>query len=95
MSDKYCVRCEGEFEPSELNANGACAECAAIVARNAKFAEFAACHGLTRFPDPDGERYVYELDGTCAGKKGEEIDFMDEIWNALARSQGRQDLVIE
>ncbi len=53
-----------------------------------RFADFARSCGLTRFPRPDGERYVYYLGGDCAGKKSEQSDFMDELWDALVRAKG-------
>jgi len=60
-----------------------------------KFAAFGESCGLTRFVDPDGERYVYfAADLTCAGKKVEVTDFMDELWNALATAKGRSDLLV-
>ncbi len=52
------------------------------------FRDFARSCGLTRFPEPDGERYVFTLAGDCAGKKSECLDFMDELWNALVRVRG-------
>lgn len=63
-------------------------------AQKQAFSAFAAEVGLTRFPDPRGERYVYNIDGRCAGKKVEETDLMDELWNALVLTKGRRDLVI-
>ena len=59
-----------------------------------EFAAFAVEHGLMRFPDPDGERYVYRTDQSCDGKKVECTDLIDELWNALARSHGREDLCV-
>ena len=59
-----------------------------------KFAAFAVEHGLERFPDPDGERYVYRTDLRCEGKKVECTDLIDELWNALVRSQGREELCV-
>lgn len=91
---KDCVRCEEEFQFSELNTDGACINCAALVAREKLFKEFASSHGITRFLDPTGERYVYNADGSFAGKKGECVEFMDELWNALVRSVNREDLLI-
>lgn len=70
--------------------------------REQEFAEFAIECGLTRFPDPTGERYVYNVDCSFAGKGRPilhlsyvEIDLMDELWNALARAKDRPDMLIE
>ncbi len=59
-----------------------------------KFSDFAESCGLKRYPDPTGERYVYNLDGSCDGKKGECTDLIDELWNALAASKDRVDLTV-
>ncbi len=90
---RHCVRCEEEF--ADLNADGACPDCAASVTRTRLFQEFARSFGLTLYPDPDGDRYVYHTDGKCAGKKGENVEFMDELWNALVRVAERSDLTVE
>lgn len=66
----------------ECDDNGECPVC-----KKAEFAVFAKKMGLTRYPDPTGERYVYNLDGSCDGKKSECTDFIDELWNALARAK--------
>lgn len=63
--------------------------------REWEFAEFAKECGLTRFPDPSGDRYVYNLKCDIMGKKGEEIGLMDELWNALAKAKGRPDMLIK
>lgn len=81
-----CVRC-GEDAAGNIG-QGTCADCT----RHAAFAELAKSVGLDAYPDPSGERYVYDLDGTCAGKKCECEDFVDRLWDALARSRGRPDL---
>ena len=47
------------------------------------YQEVAKSLGLTRYPSPDGERYVYNLAGECVGKKNENIDFIDELWQVL------------
>jgi hypothetical protein len=60
--------------------------------REKQFSQFAKSCGLDRFVDPNGERYVYNLDGSTAGKKVEEIEFMDDLWNALANAKGRGEL---
>ena len=59
-----------------------------------KFADFAKECGLTEFPDPDGERYVYRTDLSLYGKKIECTELIDELWNALARAKGRDDLCV-
>lgn len=84
-----CGRCECLFDPSEVE-NGMCLGCRDL----AKFAAFAAECGLTMFPTPDGERYLYDVDGECAGKKSEHSGYCDELWNALCRLKGREDLKI-
>lgn len=60
-----------------------------------RFAVFAESCGLKRFPSPDGERYVYYLEGTFAGKKSELTDFINELWNALATEKNRPDMLIK
>lgn len=89
-----CVQCKDEYPDAELNADGACEACAKHVSRAKRFREFAAEMGLYAYPDPSGERYLYGSDGICAGKKSENIEFMDDLWDALARSKGREDLII-
>ena len=58
------------------------------------FSDFAKECGLELFPDPHGERYVYQLDLKCAGKKCECTELIDDLWNALARSNGREELCV-
>ena len=81
-----CSACGDEFEPDFVK-GGKCGFCR----RREDFAAFARQCGLKRYPDPSGERYVYRLDGKCAGKKSENINFIDELWNALVRSNGGDD----
>ncbi len=64
--------------------NGLCVSCV----QKANFAAFAQACGLTCYPDPTGERYVYHLDGSCAGKKGECLHVINELWNALVAAKG-------
>lgn len=78
-----CKVCHDEYGDSGVT-DSVCCWCA----HKSKFAEFAKSCGLKRFPDPTGERYVYLLNGQCAGKKSEEIDFIDELWAALVRATG-------
>ena len=62
-----------------------------------KFAEFATECGLKNFPMPCGERYLYAVEDYQDGyacKKGEYVEFMDVLWNALARAKGRDDLTL-
>jgi hypothetical protein len=87
---KKCHVCCGLFDDEKVTPEGACLRCD----REMKFADFAESCGLYRYPHPGGERYVYQLNGDCDGKKGECVDFMDELWNALARIKGRDDMVI-
>lgn len=77
-------RASCQFCDAYLTPEGVCESCADL----AKFAAFAKTCGLTRFPDPSGERYVYRLDGRLAGKKSECPDFMEELWDALVRAKG-------
>jgi hypothetical protein len=71
----------------DITPSGSCWRCA----RAERFSAFAASCGLTRFPDPSGERYLYRLHGAIAGKKSEWVDFMDDLWNALVRAKGGAD----
>jgi hypothetical protein len=81
---KKCKTCGDRYEKADIAPDGVCRFCAEKKA----FAAFAGSCGLTRYPDPSGERYVYGLDGTCDGKKSECVAFMDELWNALVRARG-------
>lgn len=89
-----CVFCEERYPAKDLNGDGACSHCAKVVTRQKQFAELATAAGLSMYPDPTGERYLYKIDGRCAGKKGENTEFMDDLWDALARALGRDDLTI-
>lgn len=84
-----CIICREEYE-SEVMIGDKCRWCK----QKQDYGEFAASVGLTAFPDPTGERYVYGTDGTCRGKKSECPEMMSELWNALAMVKGRPDLVI-
>lgn len=77
-----CQTCFDEYPADYIGSDGICRHCA----RKATFSAFALACGLTRFPDPAGERYVYRLNGKLAGKKVEETDFIDELWDALVRT---------
>lgn len=59
-----------------------------------KFADFAKECGLEEFPAPDGGRAVYGTDMKLAGKKIEYTGLIDDLWNALARSKGRDDMCV-
>lgn len=61
-----------------------------MVTRQKQFAELATAAGLSMYPDPTGERYLYKIDGRCAGKKGENTEFMDDLWDALARAEAAE-----
>lgn len=87
---KACAICRDEYDDADVTPEGACLSCA----RKTAFASFAASCGLSRFPDPSGERYVYRTDGKFAGKKGECVDLMDDLWDALCRAKGRHDLIL-
>jgi len=84
-----CTKCKDDFEKGQMIGN-VCRWCEG----KKKFAAFAKECGLGRYPDPRGERYVYHVDGKPGGKKAEETDFIDELWNALAKKAGRKDLLI-
>ena len=88
--DDAMTRCKTCGEDSKQMSGEMCSHCH----RKKEFADFAEECELTRFVDPTGERYVYCVDGSLAGKKVEETDFMDELWNALAKAKGRSDLVV-
>ena len=62
--------------------------------RDKQFALFAEENGLNKYPHPHGERYLFKTDGDCAGKKSENVEFIDDLWDALARAKGRNDLII-
>lgn len=85
-----CAKCEEEYKADQM-VGDVCCWCE----RQQVFAAFAKECGLDKYPDPTGERYVYDLDGSCAGKKVEVIEFMDELWNALAAKCGRGDVKIQ
>ena len=53
-----------------------------------RFADFAKSCGLEFYPQSNGERYLHRLDGSCVGKKSENVEFMDSLWNALVRAKG-------
>lgn len=84
-----CDNCHDVFDEGQM-VGKVCRWCE----RKLVFADFAKSMGLTRYVDPTGERYVYSLDGSCDGKKVECIDFMDELWNAMARFVGRDELTV-
>lgn len=90
MADIVCKKCDDPYPPEYMTESGMCEGCVG----KEKFAAFAKECGLESFPRPDGERYVYNTDGSLRGKKGECTDFIDELWNALARAKGRDDLTI-
>lgn len=83
MTETKCSVCRVSLEADQMQGD-TCRWCTT----KAKFSAFAEKCGLTRYPDPDGERYVYGLDGRVTGKKIEEEDFIDELWNALVRMAG-------
>lgn len=76
-----CKTCFDEYEAGELVENGNCRRCD----EKDQFSRFAAPVGLTRFPHPSGERYVYRVGGEFEGKKSECTDLIDELWNAIVR----------
>jgi hypothetical protein len=79
-----CHICGDQYDQADITPSGSCRWCARVE----RFSAFAASCGLTRFPDPSGERYLYRLNGDIAGKKSECLDFMDDLWNALVRAKG-------
>lgn len=78
---RKCPVCNGVYDDEDFTEAGPCDE-------KQRFGAFAISCGLTRYPDPSGERYVYKTDGTLAGKKIECIDLIDELWNALVKAKG-------
>lgn len=84
MRSEQCPKCDCDL------VNGKCLDCE----RKQAFADFARKCGLDSYPDPTGERYMYDLDGRCCGKKIECVDSIDDLWNALARVMGRDDLAV-
>lgn len=83
MKPFVCKSCGDKYDAPQ-SPDGVCERCR----RKARFAAFAAACGLECYPDPAGERYLYDLDGGCAGKKGERVGFMDDLWDALVRAKG-------
>lgn len=81
MPEIICSTCK-DLYPSEDIADGKCVFCR----DKEKFAVFAKSCGLDAFPDPSGERYLYNLDGSVRCKKSEHSGFMDELWNALVHA---------
>lgn len=84
-----CKVCTDQY-PKDVLVDGVCIFCR----RKSQFADFARKCGLQAYPSPSGERYVYRLDGKLLGKKSEEIDFIDELWAALVRTNGASDELI-
>ena len=85
-----CSTC-GDDYPEEYIEDGVCRFCLG----KKRFAAFAKECGLAVYPDPTGERYVYHLDGDCAGKKSECVHLIDDLWNALVRAKGESaDLIL-
>lgn len=76
-----CKECQEYFDNPAENLCPCCL-------RTTLFAAFAKSCGLTRFPDPTGERYVYNADGSCDGKKSECTGFIDDLWAALVKAKG-------
>ncbi len=82
-NEKQCPSCGDSFPPEYFDGES----CRFCVKRK-RFSDFARSCGLACYPDPDGERYVYHLDGDCAGKKSECIHLIDDLWNALVKAKG-------
>lgn len=78
MEEKECEKCD-----RTLADDGTCPNCIRVK----KFRAFAMSNGLTRYPDPSGERYVCGLDGSVR-KKSESAGFMDELWDVLVKAKG-------
>lgn len=84
-----CQQCNNQDVDAEDMEGDSCRLCSSAQ----RFAKFADECGLSRFVDPTGERYVYDTKTLrCSGKKSEETDLMDELWNALATAKGRDDV---
>ena len=89
--EEKCKVCrENVCDVGVLSATGVCWLCE----KEAAFAAFAQSCGLTRFPEARGERYVRFLDLKSAGKKAENTDFIDELWNALVRTNHGADSLL-
>jgi hypothetical protein len=84
MAEEECRICLDQFPEGMTNAGRVCWVCSG----KQEFADFAKSCGLQRFPDPTGEHYVFKLDCSCCGKKGENVDLIDQLWNALVQSKG-------
>ena len=84
-----CKVCRDGYDDEDVK-DGTCRWCE----QKGRFASFAQKMGLKMFPDPTGERYVYNVDLSCAGKKSECDEMIDLLWNALAKSQGMDDVLI-
>lgn len=64
--------------------------------REELFAAFARDNGLSMYPDPTGERYLFPAEGAenCC-KKNEHVELIDELWNALVKAKGgSEDLLL-
>lgn len=84
MQEKECPIC-GDSYPADYfpGETGTCLFCL----QKQRFSAFAESCGLSLYPDPSGERYVFRVDGQCEGKKSESIHLIDELWNALVRAK--------
>ena len=72
---KKCRECKDGYDDDVFDdAAGMCRWCV----QKRAFSAFAASCGLKRYPDPTGERYVYQNNGDLDGKKVECTDFIDE-----------------
>lgn len=81
MIEKLCPDCSEEMR------DGECLWCN----QKRRFSEFALQHGLSHYPDPAGERYLYSSAGDGCCKKSEFPKFVDLLWNAMVMAAGGGD----
>ncbi len=83
-----CQECGDSIEKDD---GELCDRCHKDKKREEGFKAFAIEEGLSHYPRPDGERYLYGVSGSMC-KKGEYTGFIDELWDVLVSARGRKDL---